>query len=130
MTFEEVRAQLEHDGWPVEPVSEVTVRTRFRSGERIFPVFVHLDHGPDEPGFVSFAVIPFAKLPEDEGGDLLAEKLLLWNREMNMAKFSVDEDGDVVLSVEYPSADLDPSEVRDAMDALSFYAEKYRAAAP
>ena len=43
-----------------------------------------------------------------------------------MAKFSVDEDGDVVLSVEYPLADLDPSEVRDAIDVLSFYAEKYR----
>ena len=42
-----------------------------------------------------------------------------------MAKFSVDEDGDVVLSVEYPIEDLDPSEIRDAVDVLSFYAEKY-----
>ena len=33
----------------------------------------------------------------------------------------------MVLSVEYPIEDLDPSEVRDAVDVLSFYAEKYRA---
>jgi hypothetical protein len=136
MKLDEVRACLEKDGWPIEVVSEVTMRSRFRAGERIFPLFVHLERGsgrgsgpeggPD-PEYATFAVIPFARLPTDEGGDLLAERLLVLNREMNMAKFSVDEDGDVILSVEYPMADLDPSEVRDALDVLSFYAEKYRA---
>ena len=122
MTFDDVRACLEKDGWPVDVVSAVTLRSRFRSGDRIFPLFVHM-----EPEYATFAVIPFARLPTDEGGDLLAERLLVLNREINLAKFSVDEDGDVILSVEYPLADLDPSEVRDAVDVLSFYAEKYRA---
>ena len=122
MTFDELRACLEKDGWPVDVVSEVTMRSRFRSGDRIFPVYVHL-----EPDYATFAVIPFARLPTDETGDQLADRLLELNREMNLAKFSVDEDGDVILSVEYPLADLDPSEVRDAIDVLSFYAEKYRA---
>jgi Putative bacterial sensory transduction regulator len=122
MTLDDVRSCLEKDGWPVDVVSEVTMRSRFRSGDRIFPVFVHL-----EPEYATFAVIPFARLPTDESGDVLADRLLVLNREMNLAKFSVDEDGDVILSVEYPLADLDPSEVRDAIDVLSFYAEKYRA---
>ena len=121
MTFDDVRACLEKDGWPIDVVSEVTLRSRFRCGDRIYPLFVHL-----EPEHATFAVIPFARLPDDEAGDLLADRLLELNREMNMAKFSVDEDGDVVLSVEYPLRDLDPSEVRDAVDVLSFYAEKYR----
>jgi hypothetical protein len=121
MKLEEVRACLETDGWPVDVVSDVTMRSRFRCGERVFPLFVHL-----EPEHVTFAVIPFARLPIDEAGDFMADRLLTLNREMNMAKFSVDEDGDVVLSVEYPLPDLDPSEVRDAVDVLSFYAEKYR----
>jgi hypothetical protein len=125
MKLDEVRSCLEKDGWPVEVVSEATMRSRFRSGDRIFPLFVHF-----EPDYAIFAVIPFAKLPTDEGGDLLAERLLRHNREMNLAKFSVDEDGDVILSVEYPLRDLDPSEVRDAIDVLSFYAEKYRSTAP
>lgn len=131
MNFDEVRACLEKDGWPVEVVSEVTMRSRFRAGERVFPLFVHLE--ADDLGrgagltYATFAVIPFAHLPEDETGDALADRLLSINREMNLAKFSVDEDGDVILSVEYPLADLDPSEVRDAVDVLSFYAEKYRA---
>ncbi len=55
----------------------------------------------------------------------MVTRLLELNRDMNMAKFSIDEDDDVVLSVEYPLADLDPSEVRDAVDVLSFYADKY-----
>jgi len=123
MNLAEVRACLEKDGWPIELVSESTIRSRFRSGERIFPVFVHV-----EPDYVTFAVIPFVKLPkDDEVVQPLVERLLRLNRDMNMAKFSVDEDGDVVLSVEYPLEDLDPSEVRDAVDVLSFYAEKYRA---
>jgi hypothetical protein len=121
MTPDEVRACLETDGWPVDVVSDATMRSRFRCGERIYPVLIHLD-----PEHVSFAVIPFARLPEDESGDAMADRLLEINREMNMAKLSVDEDGDVVLSVEYPASDLDPSEVRDAIDVLSFYAEKYR----
>jgi hypothetical protein len=121
MKLDEVRACLERDGWPVELVSDVTMRSRFRCGERIFPLFVHL-----ETGYMTFAVIPFARLPIDDAGDFMAGRLLALNREMNMAKFSVDEDGDVVLSVEYPLPDLDPSEVRDAVDVLSFYAEKYR----
>ena len=122
MTFDEVRACLTRDGWPADRVSDVTLRSRFRCADRIFPVYVH-----EEPGYVSFAVIPFARLPDDDAGDHLADRLLELNREMNLAKFSVDEDGDVVLSVEYPSGDLDPSEVRDAIDVLSFYAGKFHA---
>jgi hypothetical protein len=128
MTFDELRACLEKDGWPVEVLSDVTLGSRFRAGDGVFPVFVHRERAEgDRTEYATFAVIPFARLPPDEGGDALADRLLELNREMNMAKFSVDEDGDVVLSVEYPLADLDPSEVRDAIDVLSFYAEKYRA---
>lgn len=121
MKLDEVRACLEGDGWPVEPLSEVTMRSRFRGNGRIFPLFIHI-----EPPFITFAVIPFARLPADEGdAGALLKRLLRLNREINLAKFSVDDDGDVVLSVEYKLDDLDPSEVRDAVDVLSFYAEKY-----
>jgi hypothetical protein len=123
MNFAEVRACLQKDGWPIEEVSENTIRSRFRGGDRIFPVFIHI-----EPEYVTFAVIPFVKLPKElEIAQAVVERLLRLNRDMNMAKFSVDEDDDVVLSVEYRLEELDPSEVRDAVDVLSFYAEKYHA---
>jgi hypothetical protein len=125
MKLADVSACLEKEGWPIEVVSESTLRTRFRGGDRIFPVFVHLE--PSTP-YVTFAVIPFARLPEgEEAAEAVIERLLRLNREMNMAKFSADEDGDVVLSVEYRVENLEPSEVRDALDVLSFYSEKLRA---
>ena len=129
MNFEDLRACLEKDGWPVDVVSDVTLRSRFRSGERIFPLFVHLEPRPRRPSRRTprSRSSPSPACRRTRAGDLLAERLLVLNREMNLAKFSVDEDGDVILSVEYPLADLDPSEVRDALDVLSFYAEKYRA---
>ena len=123
MNFTELRACLEKDGWPIEDVSEMTLRSCFRGGGRMFPVFIYR-----EPEHVTFAVIPFLRLPEEDeaAGEAIVDRLLHLNREMNLAKFSVDEDGDVVLSVEYRLEDLDASEVRDALDVLSFYAEKYQ----
>jgi hypothetical protein len=121
MTLDEIRAVLEAQGWPVERLSEATLRSRFRSNNRIFPLFVHL-----EPLFVTFAVIPYARLPEDpESAEALMTRLLKLNREINLAKYSVDDDGDIILSVEYRIEHLDPSEIRDAVDVLSFYADKH-----
>jgi len=121
MTLDEIRAVLEAQGWPVERLSEATIRSRFRSKDRIFPLFVHL-----EPLFVTFAVIPYARLPEDpDSAEALMTRLLKLNREINLAKYSVDDDGDIILSVEYRIEHLDPSEIRDAVDSLSFYADKH-----
>jgi hypothetical protein len=123
MTFEEIKTCLEREGWPVEIVSVDTMRSDFQGADRLFPLFVRL-----APPFVLFAVIPFVRLPEElEDGDALVRRLLRLNREINMAKFSADEEGDVILGVEYRLEDLDPSEVRDAVNALSFYANKYYA---
>jgi hypothetical protein len=121
MTFEEIRACIEGDGWPVEILSEATMRSQFRGAGALFPLFVHT-----EAYFVTLAVIPFARLPEKSAVAVpLMRRLLQINREINLAKFSIDDDGDVILSVEYRIEDLDPSEIRDAVDVLSFYAEKY-----
>ena len=40
---------------------------------------------------------------------------------------AADEDGDVLLSVEFPVDDLDDSEIGDALDVLTFYADKHGA---
>ena len=121
MTLDEIGSCLTADGWPVEALSATTIQSRFRGKARIFPMLVHLDGA-----FVSFAVLPYAHAPDDaDDAEDLLRQLLRYNRQMNLAKFSIDEDDDVVLSVEYRLADLDPSEVRDAIDVVSFYADKY-----
>jgi hypothetical protein len=121
MELAEIRGCLEGDGWPLENLSETTVRSRFRGKNHVFPLFIHTDEL-----FVIFAVIPYIKgFEELDIAEPLLKRLLQLNREVNMARFSVDGDGDVILSVEYKLQDLDPSEVRDAVDVLSFYAEKH-----
>jgi hypothetical protein len=47
------------------------------------------------------------------------------NREINMAKFAIDDDADVVLTVELPTENLEEGEFKDALDALSYYADKH-----
>jgi len=121
MNLDDIRACLVADGWPAELLSETTLQSRFRGKARIFPMLIHT-----EGAFVRFAVLPYARAPQDpDDAEELLRKLLRWNRQMNLAKFSIDEDDDVILSVEYRLADLDPSEVRDAVDVVSFYADKY-----
>jgi hypothetical protein len=72
-------------------------------------------------------VLPIVRLPADDSkADLLYKRLLKLNGEILLARFSLDEDGDVILSVELPVTDLDASEIRDALDVLSVYAERHQ----
>lgn len=121
MNLDEIRACLTEEGWPVDVLSSAAIQSRFRGKARIFPMLIQTGEV-----FVTFAVLPYTHAPEDsEDAEALLRRLLQLNRQMNLAKFSIDEDDDVVLSVEYRLADLDPSEVRDAVNVVSFYADKY-----
>jgi hypothetical protein len=121
MTFDDVVEYMRGDDWPIDPLRERTFRTSFRGRLRSFPFFVHVDGA-----YLILAAVPYVRIPFDESAaDRLMDRLLHMNREMNLAKFSVDDDGDVVLSVEWPLAELDPSELRDALDVITFYADEY-----
>jgi hypothetical protein len=117
-----IRSLLEEGGWPCDRISEDTWRSHFRGRHASFPFFVRLDPA----GFVCFAIVPFLKSPEGEAeASRLYGRLLELNQTLLMAKFSIDDDLDVVLSVEYPSDHLDRSEFDDALDVLSYYADQH-----
>lgn len=121
MNFEQILEYLQANQWPVERLGESTARSRFDGTSRSFPFFVHTDST-----YLTLLCVPYARLPGEEGrANTLLDRLLGINRELMMAKFAVDDDGDIVLSVEYPLADLQISEVRDALSVLCFYAEKH-----
>ncbi len=80
----------------------------------------------DPAGFVVFAIVPYLRSPEEpERAAALYARLLELNQTLLMAKFSIDDDLDVVLSVEYALPDLDRSEFDDALDVLSYYADRH-----
>lgn len=117
-----IRTVLEAGGWPCDRISDDTWRSHFRGRHASFPFYVRID--PE--GYVCFAIVPFVKSPEEQPrAAALYRRLLELNQALLMAKFSIDDDLDVVLSVEYPSGELDRSEFDDALDVLSYYADRH-----
>lgn len=53
-------------------------------------------------------------------------RLLAVNRNLNMVKFALDDDGDVVLKSELPTENLQPAEVGEVVSQLLKTAEQYR----
>ena len=117
-----LRSLLEEGGWPCDRISDDTWRSHFRGRNGSFPFYVRLD----PQGYVCFVIVPFVKTPEDaQQSASLYRRLLELNQSLLMAKFSIDDALDVVLSVEYPSGELDRSEFDDALDVLSYYADRH-----
>jgi hypothetical protein len=121
MTGGRVEELLNADGWPFERIDDNTWRSGFRGDVNSFRFFVRLTEN-----WIFFTIVPFVVAPRTEQSALsLYRHLLKLNREINMAKFAIDDDADVVLTVELPTENLDASEFKDALDALSYYADKH-----
>ena len=121
---ETVERLLEAGGWQFTRLTADTWRGHFRCQTgRSFPYLVRLDR---EARWLTFAVVPFLRSPEDEARcAALYGRLLQLNQVLMMAKLSIDDDLDVVLSVDYPTEQLDESEFVDAMNALAYYADTH-----
>jgi hypothetical protein len=119
---ETVERLLKRGGWSCDRITKDVLRTHFRGQSARFPMYVRVDPS----GYLTFAVVPLIKSPEErQRAESLYHRLLQLNQDLMMAKFSIDDDLDVVLSVEYPTAELDQSEFDDALDVLTYYADHY-----
>ena len=121
VTAETIESYFEKYGWTYERLDETHFLTGF-SSEVIdsFAIYISLT-----PSWVYFAIAPFVQAPTDaECEHKLYRHLLRLCQQINMAKFSVDADGDVILTVELPRENLDYSEFSDALGALSYYADQ------
>lgn len=117
-------AFLKKRDWTTTRLAETTIRTSFKGPRgQMFPLIATHDGE-----WVKLAVVPLGRLPPDLAkAEALYHQLLRWNGELMFARFSLDEDGDVILSVEFPHKDIDDSEIADALDVLTYYANKYGA---
>ncbi len=120
ITPETIEQYFEQYGWTYDRLNETDFRTGFRGDVSSFRIMVRL-----AGDWVYFAINPFVVAPQDaECERKVYRRLLQLNQEMNMAKFTIDDYGDVVLTVELPSENLDYSEFADALGALSYYADE------
>ncbi len=116
-----VESHLKALRWPVISLAPGTWRSSFRGKAGVFPLVIQVDGQ-----WCRLMVLPVVRLPADQDkADRLYGRLLRLNGEMLLARFSLDEDGDVLLSVEFPIDHIDPSEIRDSLDVLSVYADRY-----
>jgi hypothetical protein len=125
LTDNALEAVLAADDWPFERAGDSTWFSAFRPsagpGETI-TFFLRLT---DDWLFLTIA--PFAVLPDDPATETaLMRRLLELNRTINLAKFAIER-RDIVLTVELPTEDIATSQIRDGLDALSFFALKHHA---
>jgi len=58
--------------------------------------------------------------------DDLGRRLLMANREMRVAKFALDESGEIILCAELPTESLDFSELADAVGRIAALARRFQ----
>ncbi len=120
LTDDGIKHVLAGEGYEVRRIAELTYRGSVRAGSRHMTFHLRVDPA----GYVVCAIVPFLKSPEDElVANRLYQRLMNLNQQLMMAKLSIDDDLDVVLSVEYPSAQIDESELADAVHILAHYAD-------
>ena len=121
VTAETIESYFDQYDWTYEQLDETHFLTGFSSEVTdSFAIYITLT-----PNWVYFAITPFVEAPQDAQCERrLYGHLLRLCQQINMAKFAVDADGDVILTVELPRENLDYSEFSDALGALSHYADE------
>ena len=120
---DELVEYFERYGWRFERRRGDLFRTGFVGESGHYEIWVrHADP------WLYFTINPYVPKPgEAEDHPPAVFRLLLKsNHELNMAKFALDTDGDVSLSVELPTEGFGYSQFSDALTALSHYADEYR----
>jgi len=121
ITRETIDEFFERYDWTSSSEDGEIWRTGFQGDVSSFHLLVRLTDD-----WIFFLILPFVIAPTNVVCQWrLHHYLLRVNQIMSMTKFYVDSDGDVGLSVELPTESFDYSEFADALNALSYYADKY-----
>jgi hypothetical protein len=120
-----LEAVLAADDWPFERAGDSTWFSAFqRSSGPGDPVTFFLRLTDD---WLFLTVAPYAVLPDDPATETaVLRRLLELNRSVNLAKFALER-RDIVLTVELPTEDLTSGQIKDGLDALSYFALKHHA---
>jgi hypothetical protein len=103
---------------------EATLRVQLRPDESsprmlLPPFFIQCGEH-----WVLLSMLPMIAAGEPRPQDM-NRRLLAANRDMRVAKFAIDESGDVILCAELPTESLDFSELADAVKRMIQYARLF-----
>ena len=116
-----LKGHLEQLGWDANPHGAGTLRSVHQTVEGEMVVYLRL-----HANWLVASVVPFLATKGDNSFEL-GRWLLRMNRDMPLAKFAYDEDGDVSINIELPTENLDFSEVKWALEELIEQATIHRA---
>ena len=121
LTDKGLEEALAADGWPFERLDRTTWQSGFQApGLRRVRFFLRLTDD-----WLFLVITPFAVLPDDSTAEhALLRRLLELNHRITLAKFAVVQ-RDIVLTVELPTQDITPSQIKDGLDALSLYSARH-----
>ena len=122
MVSEDIPGFFEVYGWKYERREPTVYRTGFVGDFGSWDIWLRATES-----WVFFTINPYITRP---GGDrhstAVLRAVLQANNDLNLAKFAVDEDGDISLSVELPAEGFVYSHFSDALTALAHYADEYQ----
>jgi hypothetical protein len=117
LTPEQIEAFFEQHEIPCSRAEDDTLwYAEVAAGEESFEFFVNLD---EEEGWVYFTINPFVPTPDPDCLDHLSRHLARLNYDVTMAKFVIDDEGDVALTVELPAEGFVYTHFAAAVAALS-----------
>ncbi|MFZ9887294.1 MAG: YbjN domain-containing protein [Myxococcota bacterium] len=121
---EDIESFFRTYGWQFDRPGEGHFRTGFVGESGQYEIWVNLSED-----WVYFAISPYVERPVVDGVAQVVHRLMLRaNHDLNLAKFALDQDGDVVLMVELPREGFAYSHFADSLTALSHYADQWRPA--
>ena len=119
MDMNTVKAWLQTFGWEYLTLDETTLRI-FRTPQDEVDFFLR-----NTSNWILLKIVP-AIHPEAARPFDLTRRLLAVNRDIRLAKFALEEDGEVALAAELPTESLDPPELRDAIERMRRYVDHYQ----
>jgi hypothetical protein len=124
---DDLSGYFESYGWQFERRDNGVFRTGFVGDTGHYDIWLRVGDA-----WVYFIINPYVPRPAGRKKDgvphgvatLLA--ILRANHELNLAKFALDDDGDLTLCIELPLDGFCYAHFSDALTALSHYADDYR----
>lgn len=119
---DEIAGYFDTYGWKYVRQDAAVYRTAFTGETGRYDIWLKVTES-----WVFFSINPYVAKPDGQPhGESTLQAVLRANHEVNLAKFAIDDDGDVLLSVELPAEGFRYTHFCDALTALSHYADGYR----
>jgi hypothetical protein len=119
MEMSTVKEWLDSFGWQFLTMDETTLRI-YRDPDDDVDFFLR-----NTTNWILLKIVPAIHPTAARPSDV-ARRLLAVNRDIRLAKFAMEDDGDIALAAELPTESLDPSELRDVIERMRRYVDHYR----